>query len=241
MSEDCIGKGITDVLLCSITSSPPLFSIFSLWNICVCFVYCLLWLCPSWVPHLSAMLYAAQESTRGEYSSSQTSGFWECAKDEWTTQVIFSLTHAWKRNCHLMRLDYSGTWKRSKMETEQPLWATFFLCLTSIFIRTSYQKINFQTLCGYVFSTTISHKLSYQPRWSIPNFTRLQAMSLFYSHNNRPVILSLMLWASNPANTQQLAPHICARRNEVASFSNWLTKVIFKEWPRWILTEESNK
>lgn len=79
VSEDCVGKGITNVLLCSITSSPPLFSIFSLWNICVCFAYCLLWLCPSWVPHLSAVLYAAQESARGENSSSQTSGFWECA------------------------------------------------------------------------------------------------------------------------------------------------------------------
>lgn len=47
--EGCVGKGITHVLLCSFCSS-PLFSIFSLWNMCVCFLPILLWHCPSLCP-----------------------------------------------------------------------------------------------------------------------------------------------------------------------------------------------
>lgn len=70
MLEDCVGKGITNVLLCSVNCSPPLFSVFGLWNICGFFCAQPPLALPQLVTLISAMLYAAQESAKGQYSSS---------------------------------------------------------------------------------------------------------------------------------------------------------------------------
>lgn len=80
MLEDHAGQGITNVLLCSINSSPPLFSIFSLWNMFVfVFLTASFGTVPADVSYHSAMSYVAQESAKGHHSSSQNHGSWECS------------------------------------------------------------------------------------------------------------------------------------------------------------------